>query len=111
MNCVTIKRLALLSAALAQSACVWWGGPTEQSRIPRDATVYQCENGKTLAVRYDGNRSAMIIFPEREFRLDKLDGAAQRYSNGTTMLTVENGIATLEEARVTTFPQCKPRAS
>ena len=87
----------------------WWSGPAEQSRIPRDATLYQCDAGKRLVVRYeDSGKSAMIIFPEREFRLDQVAGASgARYSNGRTTLHNKGEEATLEEGGTATYDNCK----
>lgn len=103
----------LLVLASAVAGCgTWspWSGPTEQSRIPRDAAVYQCEGGKTLAVRIDENgKSAMVIFPEREFRLDQADNA--RYSNGRTTLHMSDSEAWLEEGDKRTFNDCKRKTS
>lgn len=99
----------LLVIATAVTGCgTWspWSGPAEQSRIPRDAAVYQCEGGKTLAVRVEENgKSAMVIFPEREFRLEQTDSA--RYSNGRTTLHLEGSEAWLEENQTRVYSDCE----
>ena len=85
-----------------------WSGPVEQSRVPRDATVYQCEGGKTLAVRYaDNGKSAMIILPEREFRLDQTESG--RYSNGRTTLYADEGGTRLEEGQTAMYNHCQTK--
>ena len=98
---------ALLAAgSLAGCAFNPWSGPTEQSRVPRDATLYDCEGGKTLVVRYaDNGKSAMIILPEREFRLDQTDSG--RYSNGRTTLYASEGETRLEEGQATMYNRCQ----
>ncbi len=103
----------LLVIATAVAGCgTWspWSGPTEQSRIPRDAAVYQCEGGKTLAVRVEeSGKSAMVIFPEREFRLDQTEGT--RYSNGRATLLAADNEAWLEEGDNRTFNDCKRKTN
>lgn len=107
-----IKRMlaaALLCALGGCESLKWWGGPAEQSRIPRNAVVYQCDGGKKLAVRFDeGGKSAMIIFPEREFRLDQAEGASgTRYTNGRATLYTKGDEARLEEGGSATYDNCK----
>lgn len=107
-----MKKTSLLVACLALSGCGslnWWSGPAEQSRIPRDATAYLCDGGKRLAVRYgEGGKSAMIIFPEREFRLDQVEAASgARYSNGRTTLHSQGEGVRLEEGGTVSYDNCK----
>ena len=103
---------ALLAAVLVLAGCGslnWWSGPAEQSRIPRDATVYKCDDAKQLAVRFEKDgKSAMIILPEREFRLDQIQAASgARYSNGRTTLNTNGSDASLEEGNKTLYANCK----
>lgn len=98
------------AAAVAMSAGCgsWspWRGPTEQSRIPRDATVYQCAAGKVLGVRVEeGGKSAMVIFPEREFRLERLD--ENRYGNGRTVLQLDAQQAWIDDDGKRLYDACK----
>ena len=82
----------------------------ERSRVPPNATEYQCDAGKRFYMRYlrDG-ASAWIIFPEREFRLDKVASAqgSSRYSNGTAVLEVKGSEATLTDGPTAGFNGCK----
>ena len=107
-----MKNFVVVFAALALGGCGamnWWSGPAERSRIPRDATLYQCDGDKRLAVRYDdGSKSAMIIFPEREFRLDRVESASgPRYSNGRATLHGQGDEVRLEEGGSFTYDNCK----
>ena len=109
---------AAIAAGMVQlSACsvnlnpvTWWSGPEE--RVPErlaGVTRYQCDAGKILEVRYaaDG-QSAMIIFPEREFRLDRASAASGApYTNGRTTLSSKGDEAFLEENKTVTFANCK----
>ena len=113
----TMSRAVLLATMLALAGCSsWWpfgsssGG--ERQRWPSDAVVYKCEAGKQLVVQYlDGGKSAMIYFPEREFRLDPVAAASgARYSNGRTTLYTQGDEAFLEDAGQRTHADCK-RAS
>jgi len=103
--------VVLLSAALAGCSS-WWpfgGSGSDRPRWPSDATVYKCERGgKQLVVQYiDEGKSAMVIFPEREFRLDRVTAASgARYTNGRTTLHTKGQEAMLEEGGQTLFGNC-----
>lgn len=106
--------LACLSLLLGGcgSISLWpFGGETNQdrTRAPSDATEYQCAGGKHFYLRYlDNGGAAWIIFPEREFRLDKVSSAAgTRYSNGITTLNINGNEATLADGSAISFAGCK----
>jgi membrane-bound inhibitor of C-type lysozyme len=105
---------ALLTALGAGCGTVerMWGGATEQKRVRVGVTEYACDANRKLLVRFDaGGKSAWVIFPEREFRLDQVSGASgAQYSNGRTTLTTQGDEATLEEASAITFANCKRSA-
>ena len=81
----------------------------EQALVPADATEFQCAGGRRFYVRYLNNGSAAwIIFPEREFRLDKVaSGGGTRYSNGIDTLDVNDKGTTLTEGSGASFSGCK----
>lgn len=85
----------------------------EAPRIPADVTVYQCDGGKQLLVRYSGDRGyAMVILPEREFRLDGVpSGSGARYSNGRTVLSTKGEEASVEEGGSAIFANCKLKSA
>jgi hypothetical protein len=86
---------------------IWTGGPREQSRVRRDATQLACDAGKTLMVRREPG-SIWMILPDREFRLDAVQGAGDRYSNGRTTLTIAGGSeVSVEEAGAPQFSACR----
>jgi len=87
-----------------------WSGTAEQVRsAPADATTYTCEGGKRLVVRYlAADKTVMIVFPEREFRLDATHAGS--YSNGRAALPAQGDAAALEEAGVKTYTSCKKAA-
>jgi membrane-bound inhibitor of C-type lysozyme len=90
----------------------WTNEPTEM-KSPRlvGATLYGCDGGKQLAVRYGAaGQAAMVIFPEREFRLDPAPGGAGRYTNGRTTLAVDGSEASLTEAGAAVLANCKRTA-
>lgn len=94
------------------SSWSWWpwgdsGGDVPS--VPPGATAYKCDGGKELYVRYlDGGKSAMVIFPEREFRLDAVrTGSGARYSNGHTSLATKGSEAMLEEGSSVAYSNCK----
>jgi membrane-bound inhibitor of C-type lysozyme len=82
----------------------------ELSRKPVGATEYQCNNDRRLYVRYlDNGASAWVIFPEREFRLDKVASASgTRYSNGIAMLEKDGDDISLRDGPTVAFTGCKP---
>ena len=89
-----------------------WSGSTERTRTaPADATVYQCSDAKRLTVRYlAGTNSAMIVFREREFRLDQAASAPGRYTNGSTTLLSKGEETSLEEEGAVTYANCRRAA-
>ena len=107
--------LALISAIALLTACSrgWW--PFQESsgdaaaRIPAGATEYICAGNKRLLVRHtpDG-KSAWVIYPDREFRLDRTDGSSDdRFTNGVTTLSVYGDETVLEESGARVFTECK----
>ena len=89
-----------------------WGSTQERRQaLPADATVYACGEGKRLTVRrLAGTASVMILFPEREFRLDEARATPGRYTNGSTTFATADGVATLEESGTVTYANCRPAA-
>ena len=85
-------------------------GGEEQSLVPPGAKAYACDGGKRLYVRYaDDGKSAMVILPEREFRVDRVAaGPGVRYSNGRAVLATTDADASLEEGGTVLYANCKP---
>lgn len=81
----------------------------DRLRTPSNATEYQCTGGKRFYLRYlDNGDAAWIIFPEREFRLDKVTSATgTRYSNGIAILDINGNEATLADGPAISFDGCK----
>ena len=92
------------------------GGARELSRVPANATAYQCADNKRFYVRYMENGShAWIIFPEREFRLDRAQSASgTRYTNNKATLEVQGDMVSLSDGPTINYTGCsvaKPAAS
>lgn len=85
-----------------------WSGPVERGRgVPADATEYTCDGGKRLVVQQLPG-AVMIMFPERDFRLDQTPGATgARYSNGSTTLLSNGDQVSLEEQGAMTYKSCR----
>jgi len=106
---------ALLCLPLFAAGCgsvkLWpfGGGVTERPRTPADATEFNCAAGKRFHVRYlEGGKSAWVMLPEREFRLDQVAaGEGARYSNGPATLVVVGASATLNDGPLTAFTECR----
>lgn len=112
-----IGLLAVIAVAATLAGCSsWWpfGGSSAPDRpwYPPDATLYKCDDNKTLVVRYlDGGKAAMVMFPDREFRLDAVRAASgAKYSNGRTDLYTQGDQAFLEEGGNRLFSGCNRAA-
>ena len=116
--------MTLITAALALGGCSsmgsmnpakWWGSGPQEQAVKRlaGAILYQCAGGKQLAVRYTGDaqRQAIVILPEREFRLDQATSdSGVRYTNGRTTLITKGDEVALEEGGSMLFADCKRTA-
>jgi membrane-bound inhibitor of C-type lysozyme len=90
-----------------------WSGPAERTRTtPADATEYACDAAKRLVVRQlPGGNAVMIVFREREFRLDQAPSASgSRFTNGSTTLQVQGDRMSLEEEGAVTYSNCRKNA-
>ena len=90
-----------------------WSGPVERVRTtPADATAYACDGARRLVIRnLADKKSVMIVFPEREFRLDQAPSASgTRYSNGSTILQSQGDQVSLEEEGAVTYSNCRKAA-
>ena len=110
----TLKVVFTMSIAAALSGCSGlvdrvtnpWGSVTERSTVPSDAMAYTCNGNKPLYVRYGpSSQFAMVIYPDREFRLD--GSGAGKFTNGRTTLTVSDAEASIEEGGATVYGGCK----
>ncbi len=112
------RTAAITGATLLLGACgsvnldvLSFGGAKEQdtTRAPAGATAYACEGGKRLYLRYLDNGAAVwVILPGREFRLNKAtSGDANRYSNGSATLEINDAGATLSDGAAVTHAGCK----
>lgn len=85
---------------------------TERSRVPANATAYQCEGGRTLYVRMlDNGAAAWVILPEREIRLEKTGAASgTNYAYRGTLLEIRGAEAVLLEGAKPVLTGCKAAA-
>lgn len=112
---------ASIATALFTAGCAvnmnpmsWWSGPEEQAPARlAGATLYECEGNKRFAVRYDGaGQAAMVILPDREFRLDPAvaqgaGASGTRYTNGRSTLITQGDETLLEDAGTTLYAKCR----
>lgn len=80
----------------------------ERSRVPANATEYQCAGGKRLYVRMlDGGEAVWLILQERELRLERI-GSSTRYSKGNTVLNLNGNEAGFADGTATpAYSGCK----
>ena len=113
--------LALAVSALLLAGCagmrVWpfgGDGSVDPSRGPENATRYRCAGGKSFYLRFLAGGEAWVILPDREIRLDKVEGAAgRRFSNGRSTLDMagaDTTETTLRDGSAAVFVDCKPEA-
>jgi membrane-bound inhibitor of C-type lysozyme len=106
---------AAIGVAMLLTACSgsWWPlGRTaadESTRIPAGATDYACANGKRLLVRHTADgKFAWVIYPDREFRLDRVAAdSGDRFTNGVSTLSTQGDETMLEEAGTRLYVDCK----
>jgi len=107
--------LAAAAAAAALNGCSggWWpfgSSDAEQPvRLPEGVVEYACAQGKRLLVRYTPDaKSAWVIYPDREFRLDRVGGGpGDRYSNGVSTLVSSEDTVTLDSEGSAQFVDCR----
>ena len=104
----------LVACGTVDKVSDWWrGGTVEAPRLAPGVGEYFCDGGKSFQARFDGTtRSAWVRFPDREFRLDAVPGAAEgRYSNGRTTLNSKGDETSLIEGTTLSYINCKRAAS
>lgn len=109
----------MLAAALGLTACggSWWPfggkGADESARVPAGATEYSCAGNRRMLVRYTADgKSAWVIYPDREFRLDRVSAASgDRFTNGVSTLTTQGEDTLLEESGTRLFADCKRKSA
>ena len=108
-----VRWIAAAAAIVILQGCSggWWpfgrSGGEQAGRIPEGATEYSCAQGRRLIVRYAADaKSAWIIFPDREFRLDRT-GSSERYTNGASTLVVQEDGVTLDVEGGNRFEDCR----
>ena len=108
------RKIVVACAGAALAGCSsWWpfgSSPApDQPWYPADATVYKCDANKTLIVRYlEGGKAAMVMFPDREFRLDPARSASGvAYSNGRTDLRTTGDEVQLEDGGNPQYVNCR----
>ena len=107
--------LGALVATVQGCSGSWWpfgssGG--EANRIPPGAVEFTCAEGKRLFVRFaDDGKSAWVILPDREFRLDRSGGGSDAYANATTRLSLPGDSAQLDIEGNRQYADCKRKSA
>ena len=108
-----VASLSIALAGCSSMSNLWPFGDSqsqERSRTPAGATEYRCNNDRRFYARFlDNGASVWVIFPEREFRLDKVDTASgTRYSNRVAFLEMnDNGEVSLRDGAAVAFTGCR----
>jgi len=107
-NLLTAVILVLLLPGCGGTKLWPFGGEGEarQSKVPANATAYQCDGGKRFYVRYlDNGATAWLIYPDREVSLAKAPGGTS-YSNGVAVLEINGSEAKLTDGTIS-YSGCK----
>jgi len=113
MNMKKTSGFLLASSCLlagCSSVDVWPFGEdsVERSTGPANSIEYQCAEGKKFYIRQlDKGNAVWLILSDREVALQKVEGAGEKYSNGVSTLTIEEGVARLEETTTSLYADCK----
>ncbi|MBK6638224.1 MAG: MliC family protein [Rhodocyclaceae bacterium] len=108
---------AAFAAALVLTGCgsmsfnLWPFGESSTAVVPKgyeNAVEYRCEGGKFFHVRLlDSGKSAWLMWPERQVRLDKSAGeAGAQYSNGIAVLKIDGNKASLSDGPAVALKEC-----
>ena len=106
--------IGVLVATVQGCSGTWWpfgssGG--EANRIPPGAAEFACARGKRLFVRFaDDGRSAWVILPDREFRLERKEGS-DAYTNATTRLSATGDSTQLDVEGTRQYADCKRKSA
>jgi membrane-bound inhibitor of C-type lysozyme len=93
------------------AGCSWFRSEPStgvEPKLPPNAVAYQCDQNKRLVVRYPaGGKYAIVMLPDREFRLDAMEAASgARFGNGRTTLATKGDEAMLEDQGNVLFANC-----
>jgi hypothetical protein len=113
MNTNRALTALLLVSVLGGCGGSWWpfgGSSDESNRVPAGASEFVCAQGKRLYVRLpEEGRSAWVILPEREFRLERASDG--RYSSASTTLSLQGDAASLDIDGQRQYADCKRKAN
>ena len=82
----------------------------EQSRTPKDAIAYECDEGKLFYVRMLNNgNNAWLIYPDHEVNLTKSTDNSNRFTSGIITLLINGDATTLSDGEKIAYAGCKPQ--
>ena len=112
MHHVTTTSIAAMLLQGCTGAWLPFGSSSgEAYRTPPGATEFTCAEGKRLFVRFaDDGKSAWVFLPDREFRVDR-SGGSDRYTNGSTTLSLQGDSAQLDVDGSRQFADCKRKSA
>jgi len=83
----------------------------EQSRAPKNATLYLCEDKKQFYLRMlNNNNDAWLIYPDHEVDLAKSSSGSNRYTSGAITLELNGDQTTLTDGDTIAYKGCKSQA-
>ena len=83
-------------------------GGQEQSRTPRNAIAYECDEGKQFYVHIQNNgNDAWLIYPDHEVNLTKSTDNSNRFTSGIITLLINGDATTLNDGEKISYAGCK----
>ena len=78
----------------------------ERNNRPEDSVEYNCDKKKTFFLSYiNKKKSVWLILPDREFRLNQIDGSENIYTNNITTLEISPGYAQIKDKKEILYSQ------
>ena len=80
----------------------------ERNIRPEDSIKYDCDKKKTFFLSYiNKKKSVWLILPDREFRLNQIDGSENIYTNNITTLEISPGHTQIKDKKEILYSQCE----
>ena len=82
----------------------------ERNNRPEDSVEYNCDKKKTFFLSYiNKKKSVWLILPDREFRLNQIDGSENIYTNNITTLEISPGHTQIKDKKEILYSQCNEK--
>jgi len=105
---IVVSLIALQPSCSSFSLNPFSTGGQEQSRMPKNAISYDCDEGKQFYVRMLNNgNDAWLIYPDHEVNLTKSTDDSNRFTSGGITLLINGDATTLNDGEKIAYTGCK----